>query len=167
VNRVELAWLGTTVVVLGAIATIPVRLEPLLVWNVSPSAPVGLYRVLPGSEPSLGRMALARAPQGWRDLAARRGYIPANVPLVKRAAAVAGSRVCSGSRTITIDARFAARRLARDRRGRPLPAWHGCIILKAGEVFLLGDRPDSFDGRYFGVTRPAELIGTARLLWRR
>jgi type IV secretory pathway protease TraF len=28
--------------------------------------------------------------------------------------------------------------------------WSGCRMLSADEVFLLGDAPNSFDGRYWG-----------------
>lgn len=162
----ETAWLGTTAIVLAAIATVADRPAPLLVWNSSPSAPRGLYLVHPGREPGRGHMAIARVPKEWRQLAARRGYIPYGVPLVKHIAAVAGNRVCAVDNSVTIDGHLAASRLTQDRHGRPLAAWHGCVILKARELLLLNWRADSFDGRYFGVTEPADLIGEARIIWR-
>ena len=166
-TRLEIIWLGTTIVVLGAIATVAARPAPLLVWNVTPSAPIGLYAVFQGSKPARWQMVIARMPPRWRQLAAKRNYIPANVPLVKRVAAVAGDRICAVNKTVTINGGFAARRLPRDRRGRPLPAWHGCLTLRRQELFLLNDDKDSFDGRYFGVTSAREIIGKATLLWRR
>ena len=48
-----------------------------------------------------------------------------------------------------------------------MPAWTGCHELAAGEYFLLMDSPDSFDGRYFGLTRREDLVGRAVLLWAR
>ncbi|MBY0565718.1 MAG: S26 family signal peptidase [Hyphomonadaceae bacterium] len=45
--------------------------------------------------------------------------------------------------------------------GVTLPTWTGCRTLR-DEVFLLGDTPDSFDGRYWGPTS-VELIEGA---WR-
>ena len=36
-----------------------------------------------------------------------------------------------------------------------------------GAVLLLNPAPDSFDGRYFGVTQGRDIIGKARLLWPR
>jgi type IV secretory pathway protease TraF len=38
-----------------------------------------------------------------------------------------------------------------------LPAWSGCVTLDRDHVLLLGDTPDSFDGRYWGPT-PIERI---------
>lgn len=52
------------------------------------------------------------------------------------------------------------------RLGRPLPAWQGCVRLCTGQFLLLmTDSPDSFDGRYFGLTGEQELIGRATPLW--
>ena len=42
-----------------------------------------------------------------------------------------------------------------------LPLWVGCRRLQRGELFLLGTRPDSLDGRYFGPLPASGLIGTA------
>ena len=64
----------------------------LLVWNASASAPVGLYRVEPHAPVRRRDMVVAWLPRGARLLAASRHYLPANVPLVKRVAAVAGDR---------------------------------------------------------------------------
>jgi type IV secretory pathway protease TraF len=66
---------------------------------------------------------------------------------------------------VTVDGRLAARALAADRRGAPLPAWRACVALGAGEVFLLNPPPDSLDGRYFGPSRVADLVGRAEPLW--
>jgi len=43
------------------------------------------------------------------------------------------------------------------------------VILAAPFLFLpvLMDNPASFDGRYFGATEERDIIGKARLLWRR
>jgi conjugative transfer signal peptidase TraF len=140
---------------------------PLLVWNVSASAPIGLYLVSPGAWPEPGDMAIARVPERYRKLAADRHYLPTNVSLVKRIAAYGGDKVCSVGSRIFINGRSVAKRELRDAKGRPMPKWSGCIRLHGREVFLLMDNPASFDGRYFGVTKGADIVGKARLLWRR
>jgi type IV secretory pathway protease TraF len=83
-------------------------------------------------------------------------------------AATAGDVVCASGDALFIDGRLAAKRLASDRIGRPLPQWEGCETLGAGEVFLLmAYVPDSFDGRYFGVTERRNIIGRLVPLWTR
>jgi conjugative transfer signal peptidase TraF len=140
---------------------------PRLVWNASASAPIGLYWVWPGDAPARGDMAVAWAPARWRALTARRHYLPANVPLVKRVAAAQGDRVCASGPRILVDGRPVATRLARDPSGRELPLWQGCRLLARGEYLLLMDAAGSFDGRYFGITGRRDLVGRARLIWRR
>lgn len=139
---------------------------PRLVWNVSASAPRGLYLVGDRDRAGVGDMVIARVPASWRRLAAVRRYLPANVPLVKRAAAGPGDRVCASGGDIVINGRRAAERWAADGAGRRLPWWTGCVVLREGAFLLLMDDPASFDGRYFGPTAGGDIIGKARLLWR-
>lgn len=149
------------------LATIGAPPAPRLLWNASPSAPMGLYRVEPGSTPSVGDMVAAWAPHPARTLAADRGYLPEGVPLVKRVAAALGATVCADSSSVIVGGRLRVVRRHQDALGRPLPSWRGCRTLRGGELFLLmAEVPDSFDGRYFGVTASTEVIGKAVLLWR-
>ena len=139
----------------------------LFVWNASASSPEGLYRVDRSRPMRRGDTAIAWPPPGARQLAARRRYLPASVPLVKNVAATSGERICAIGRRVTIDGRQAALRQSRDRSGRQLPWWTGCIRLRPGQLFLLSPNMDAFDGRYFGVTRASDLVGSGKLLWRR
>jgi conjugative transfer signal peptidase TraF len=155
------------VLAIGLAATIAVPLRPLLVWNASASAPVGLYAVAVPDGLEAGDLVIARVPEHLRMLAARRRYLPANVPLVKRVAAEPGDRVCASGPAIFVNGRRIATRLAHDGIGRPMPWWSGCVTLRRGAMFLLMDDPKSFDGRYFGPTGPRDIIGKATLLWAR
>lgn len=152
----------------GLAVTLVSRPSPVIVWNASPSSPVGLYWVGGAGNIRPGDIAVAWPPPAARAMAARRHYLPAGIPLVKRVGAVGGSRVCAAGRTIRVDGRQAASRRRADDRGRRLPWWTGCRRLLAGEVLLLSHAgPQSFDGRYFGPTRPDKVVGEARLLWAR
>jgi conjugative transfer signal peptidase TraF len=152
------------VVLLGTLVWPP---RPFLVWNVSESAPVGLYLVGARSNVRPGEMVVAWTPDDFRAFAAERRYLPSNVPLVKRIAAAAGDRVCAAGEAIWVNGRHVASRRHSDGHGRPMPSWTGCRDLTAGEYFLLMDHPDSFDGRYFGLTHNEDLVGRAVLLWSR
>lgn len=140
---------------------------PRLVWNGSASAPVGLYAVTPGAWVEPGDLVIARLAEPYRQLAAARRYLPLDVPLVKRVVAYGGDKVCALGHQILVNGRRAAVRQVHDPKGRPMPKWNGCIRLHGREVFLLMDNPASFDGRYFGATKGSDIIGKARLLWRR
>jgi conjugative transfer signal peptidase TraF len=138
----------------------------MLVWNASPSSTIGLYRLRAPVRIQKGEMLVAFAPLPARRLAAMRGYLPYGVPLVKQVAAISGDRVCARGANVFVNGEVAARRLAADASGRPLPSWRGCRTLVRGEAFLLSLHvPRAFDGRYFGVTRADDIIGEARLVW--
>jgi conjugative transfer signal peptidase TraF len=166
-RRRRLVRRGIAVAIISVIALSPIAIPPVprLVWNVSASAPTGLYAVSPGAVPDTGDMVAARLPKMFRQLAAERHYLPANVPLIKRITAVAGDEVCAMGRTITVNGRPVAERRIMDSLGRRLPFWLGCTRLRGRQLFLLMDAPDSFDGRYFGISEGDDVIGTAQLLW--
>lgn len=101
-------------------------------------------------------------------MAARRHYIPANVPLVKRVAAGPGDEVCAQGQDISINGQRVTHRQIRDGQNRIMPAWQGCLRLRGRQYFLMmSGHPASFDGRYFGLTDEHLLLGKARLLWAR
>jgi conjugative transfer signal peptidase TraF len=159
---------GLVLLIAGLGVTLASPPAPRLVWNASASAPIGLYLVHPGALPGRGEYVVAHLPSPLRDLATRRRYLPANVPLVKRVAAAAGERVCARGAIVTVEGKPIARRLAVDSAGRMMPGWSGCARLSRGDFFLLmATSPRSFDGRYFGPIHHDQIIGRARLLWAR
>ncbi|MGT2466545.1 conjugative transfer signal peptidase TraF [Mesorhizobium atlanticum] len=138
---------------------------PLLVWNASASAPVGLYGLGLGAARS-GDFVLVHMPNLVAQLADQRGYLPRGVPLVKRVAALPGEHVCAFNDAIIIGGKIAARRLKTDSKGRPLPWWNECRPLANDEVFLIsGDAPGSFDSRYFGPVPAENIVGRLVPLW--
>jgi conjugative transfer signal peptidase TraF len=141
--------------------------RPLLLWNASPSSPIGLYYVGSSEGVRTGDMVIAWPPEAARRLGGERHYLPYNVPLVKQVAAVAGDEVCAVGGAVFVNGRFETRRRASDPSGRPMPWWNGCEDVAPGDLFLLTPGvPEAFDGRYFGVTREDKIVGRARLLWR-
>ena len=164
----RIGWVATGALCTALAGTLVRKSAPVLLWNASPSSPVGLYRVRYSRTPGPGDTAIAWPPRAVRRLAARRHYLPAGVPLVKKVAAAAGARVCASGPTILVNGRPAALRRSHDRAGRPLPWWSGCRALGKGDLFLLSPGvSEAFDGRYFGITRPADVIGEGELLWKR
>ena len=154
--------LGTALIVGAATVHSP----PLLVWNATSSAPVGLYRIGPADRFAKGDLVIATPPPNLAPLFAERGYLSLRVPLLKHMAALSGAIVCRLGERITINGIAVASALDRDHAGRLLPNWQGCHQLGHGEVFLLNtERPDSLDSRYFGPVPAALIIGRAEPLW--
>ena len=144
--------------------TVPVAAgSARFVWNVTASAPAGLYRIT--HEPWFrgDRVAVLPGAALGADLD-RRGVLAKGRLLIKRAAAVTGDRVCRDGAEVAINGEPAAKARDVDSHGLPLPSWQGCVTLDDGQVFLLGDTPGSYDGRYFGVTPSAEIVGQAAIV---
>ncbi|MGR4892699.1 S26 family signal peptidase [Sphingopyxis sp. LARHCG72] len=154
---------GALVVALGVTVASPPR--PRFLWNASASAPIGLWRIEPGAPPRRGDMVAATLGEPWRSFAARRRYLPSNVPLIKRVAARSGDRICASGNTILVNDVKIASRVRFDGAERPMPEWRGCTTLGPDELLLLMEVESSFDGRYFGPTKSGDLIGKATPLW--
>lgn len=161
--RRPLALLFASLFALGwaALTTSP----PRLIYNASDSVPIGWYSISPANSLAPGDLVLVRLPPEAMSLASQRGYLPANVPLLKTVAAMAPQRVCVQSSQVRIDGVLVARRLRWDRQGRALPTWQACRRLVGDELFLLSSNPASFDSRYFGPISVDAVIGRAQALW--
>lgn len=157
----------SVVVVAGTLlATLVTSPRPRLIWNASPSSPVGLYRIESVDGARRGDMVVAWPPAAVRRWAAERHYLPLNVPLVKPVVAAGGDRICGVGRDVFVNGKRLASRLRADRYGRRLPWWQGCRTLAPGQLLLLSAAvPEAFDGRYFGITEQADQVGRARRLW--
>lgn len=160
-RRRLLAVVGAAAVVMLAIPVTASSAQ--FVWNLSPSAPGGLYRIERGNWTVGDRVAVLPSKDLAADLAAR-GVLQNGKLLIKRVVAAAGDSVCRVESTVFVNDEAVAQARANDSTGEPLPSWQGCMSLNEGQVFLLGDTAGSYDGRYFGGTRASEIVGRADLL---
>ena len=159
---------GTAIPVLTLAVASVVSLPKKLIYNASESASIGFYW-LDNRPLERGDYVLVRVPERVRNLVEERGYLPPDVPLVKRVVGLNGDRICRQNEAILVDGLVVAIAKLRDGKGRKMPVWHGCHILTEQAVFLLQDHPQSFDGRYFGPVDRRLIIGRAtwlRLPWR-
>jgi type IV secretory pathway protease TraF len=86
--------------------------------------------------------------------------------MLKRVVALPGQTVCRQGLRISVDAIEMGNAKARDGHGRPLPAWLGCRVVGAEELFLMNwQSEDSLDGRYFGFLPQSSVIGKALPVW--
>lgn len=158
-------WLIVTAIGFALVAVSATQMMPKrLVWNASPSLPTGLYWITYGS-PRRGSIVLVELPEPYKTMADQRGYLPKNLPALKRVWALSGDQVCRFGRKISINGVTVSVAQLHDNRGLKLPEWSGCCTLKPDEVFLLTDHPKSFDGRYFGPIDRSAIIGIAHSIW--
>jgi conjugative transfer signal peptidase TraF len=138
----------------------------VLVWNTTASIPTGLYWIRDKPHRYVGERIAVEPPPQLRRLLAERQYLPTNVPLLKRVAALGGQTVCRIGARVTIDSQLVGKARLTDRQGRALPNWSGCHRLRTGEIFVMNPAaPGSFDGRYFGVLHARDVIGRATPIW--
>ena len=148
------------------IATIAAKPQPHYIWNLTPSVPLGLYRVQPPDRLHATMLVVARPPEPLATTLADGGYLPRGVPLLKRIFALAGQTVCRVGVEITVDGIAASPARERDLRGHPLPVWQGCRVIATDEVFLMNwDEPDSLDSRYFGPLPRSAVVAHAVPVW--
>lgn len=153
-------------VVAAALLSAALPFSRVLVWNATASVPTGLYLIRGKSDLQVGeRVAISPLPD-LRDYLAERGYLPADVPLLKEVAAVRDETVCRRGSSITIGGNLVGHARESDRAGRPLLNWQGCQTIAEDEVFVMNlSAPGSFDGRYFGPIKRDQIIGRAAPVW--
>ncbi len=135
-----------------------------LVFNPTESAPRGWYLITPAAKFRVGDYVVARIPNEAALVAAARGYLPLEVPLLKQVSAVAGMRVCTCNRIVYVEGVAIARALDIDSNGRTLANWQECRELATDELFLLNPSiRTSFDSRYFGPVKTTAVHGAVPL----
>ena len=163
----------------GLVSGIVLALCTVVRLNISPSAPLGLYRMV--DQPAVrGVLVAACVPPAAARLARERGYLAGGScpggtqPVLKRIGAVPGDVVdleldglaVNGTRLPDSESAVS------DSRGRPLPhAPWGRTVVAPGEVWLIGiETTRSWDSRYFGpvpldhvhAVRPVLTLGGGR-----
>lgn len=149
--------------VLAGIGLAVFRPQDIILFNPSDSIPKGFY-VRDGSELARGSVVTIRSIHAAPDYAAKRNFADAGDRFLKRIAAIEGDTVCAERSAVSVNGKPIAERADMGAVGDPLPSWTGCVTLDAGQVFLLGDHPGSFDGRYWGISKRADLTGPWRPL---
>lgn len=151
------------VMVLGAglIIKIPVK----IIYNPTGSAPKGYYLIV-NSMIRKGDYVFADIPVQAKKMAAKRQYLPIDIPILKPVVARPGDHICIIEGYVFINGKPVADLLARDSRDRILAPWIGCRSLIEDEFFLLSTyTTHSFDSRYFGPVTRKMIIGKAVPIW--
>ena len=156
----------TALAAMGVAVASAIETPTKLIWNATASAPVGFYTVEPADRIEVPELVAVMPPEPLAAFMVQRGYVGRGVPLLKRVVGLPGQRVCRAGRTITVDGIEMGEALERDSLGRDLPVWQGCRVIGDDQLFLMNwEVRDSLDGRYFGLTLAASVIGRAVPLW--
>jgi conjugative transfer signal peptidase TraF len=130
--------------------------------NVSPSVPLGLYR-LHRVPDHLDRGMLVVVPvptsvQAWQSRW---------LPLLKPIAGLPGEVMCIDDEGLWINGHWYGPMLM-EAAGRPLPRLRGCSTVQRDEVVVASDAYHSLDARYFGPVPISSLsaMATPLLTWR-
>lgn len=155
-----LIFVAACIALVMAIAGAP-GVKAWLIYNPSHSVKPGLY-LRDDSPLQRGVFVTVRATDVARGYAHLRHFDGAHDHFIKRIAGAPGDLVCATGNAIYLNHLEIAHRLERDSLGRLLPRWSGCERLGADRYFLLGDTPDSFDGRYWGPVSLSIIDGAWR-----
>ena len=137
-----------------------------LIWNVSASAPIGLYLIQPADDLNVTDLVAVFAPPLIAGFLSDRGYLPMGMPMLKRILALPGETVCRHGLDIIAHGSTVGHARERDRAGRKMPVWQGCRRIGENELFFMNfDISDSVDGRYFGPFPRGSVIGRALPVW--
>ena len=138
-----------------------------LLWNWTPSLPLGLYWVSPASSgrAKVGALVAFPVPAHVRALVLERRYLPPGALLVKPVVATAADRVCTDGGTLTVNGAPLGAIATEDTRGRPLPHDERCGSVPEGDVFVASHFATSFDSRTFGPVPLTDIRGTVTPLW--
>ncbi len=140
--------------------------------NLTPSYPLGLWRIVPlARDVTVGdRIFICPPPNPAFELARERGYLGHGLcpgwlsPLIKTVVAISGQHVVVDG-DITIDGARLAHSSVRptDGQGRALtPAADGTV--PTGQLFLFSEFAGSYDSRYFGPIPAVGVLGLAHPL---
>lgn len=135
-------------IALGVLVSASLNSTDLIVYNHSPSIPIGFY-VRTSGKIDAGSIVTVRAFDVAPEAARARRFEGSRDRFIKRVAARGGQLVCGDGVSIFIDGRLRASIYHKGHRVGPV-GWIGCRTLSLDEILLLGDSADSFDGRYWG-----------------
>lgn len=127
--------------------------------NITPSEPVGFYRRIDG-KPERGALVLLEQPQNSRA-SVLRTYLPINLPLIKRVAAVPTDIVVTDQSGVRVNGVYwpDSAPLSRDREGRALAAYpFGAYRVALSELWVMSNNPRGLDSRYFGPVPVSSVI---------
>lgn len=164
------AVVALSALTLAAVALVVTALAGGYRINLTPSEPLGLWRMVPLHRPvAVGDLVFVCPPETAAMREAReRGYLRSGLcpdgvaPLIKTVIALAGQQVDIGA-SVSVDGELVSSSslVRRDGAGRLLAPFSGGTV-PPGYVFLHSTFAGSYDSRYFGPLPASGILGLAQ-----
>jgi conjugative transfer signal peptidase TraF len=133
--------------------------------NLSPSVPLGVYRLTSLGTLAVGDLVVFDPPEGTQPYIYGRGWLPNGWPLIKYVGALAGETFSIEGASFYINNKYKGTVYDRDDEGRTLPKITGYHTVEPGMFLPVSPYSRSFDGRYFGTVPVNSIKGKASPLW--
>jgi conjugative transfer signal peptidase TraF len=134
--------------------------------NLSPSVPLGFYKVIPHGKLLKGDLVIFDPPQGAHTYIYGRRWLPCGWPLIKYVGAGEGDTYAIQDRSLTINDKYMGPVYQRDSDGKVLPNRGGRFIVERDTFLPVSTHiENSFDGRYFGTVPLSATKGKLKPVW--
>lgn len=155
--------LSLSAIGIGLLGLSTFNFDPKLLYNPTPSAPIGWYKIVPSDTYLPGDLVASWLPEDAEKLAQSRGYLPQSTPVIKTVLAIPGDEYCVKEGRLWVADTPALLILPSDSQKRVMPVLpEGCRSLTKSEYLIVSDRVSrSFDSRYFGPVDEKLIIGIA------
>jgi conjugative transfer signal peptidase TraF len=132
--------------------------------NYSASEPVGFYyKTQFDGCLQKGELVFLEVPRQARPYLWGRGWMRPGELLLKNVGAIAGDQILITTTAIYINEKYIGPIRKRDSQNRPLPVLRGNFEIEPGNFLPIAtNRPNSFDGRYFGPVSQCLIRGKAK-----
>ena len=141
------------------------RLPKSYYLNLSPSMPLGVYRLTSPVTLSVGDLVVFDPPENTHPYIYGRHWLPDGWPLIKYVGALAGETFSVEGASFYINSNYIGTVYDRDDEGRTLPQFTGTHTVEPGTFLPVSLYTRSFDGRYFGTVPVNSIKGKASPLW--
>lgn len=155
---------ASSLVILGVMLSY--ERQPKYLYNPTPSAPIGWYKVDAPDDLVIGDLVATYLPKEAEELAVQRRYLPPGTTVIKTIWAGPGDHYCVAEGSLHIKGKPALSIFPFDSQGRIMPVLSdGCRRVSVGHYLLISERAEnSFDARYFGETDERDILGRVRYL---
>jgi conjugative transfer signal peptidase TraF len=164
-SRALLCGLAAPLAVTALLSAVAAAFASHLLWNWTPSLPLGLYWLSPGRPARIGTLVAFPVPSQVQQLVRERKYLPPRALLVKPVVALASDRVCMDGGRLVVNGSALGPVPTEDSAKKALPRASGCGPLPQGQAFLASGYDKSFDSRTFGPVSLTDIRGTVTPLW--